>query len=149
MDVKPYERVLVLVRQLVKPPIDAEDLTMAIIAESWINGCESPSYEFIRNRCYDRMRKLRTERKFLEGYASTRGTEAPSEETLEQNMNEVNNLVKVLDNLERKVIFYRFYMDLSLNDIADRLSLSRNRIREILANAVYKMRSEAYNDGSR
>jgi len=68
--------------------------------------------------------------------------------TISEHMKEqVNDSLRILSNTEKKVIRMRFGLDddnpMTLKEIGDKMSLSRERIRQIEAQALNKMRSSS------
>ena len=57
-----------------------------------------------------------------------------------------NGLDRLTDN-QRKVLILRFWYDMTLQQIGDRLDLSRDRIRQILAKGLIRLRDSARNKG--
>jgi len=52
----------------------------------------------------------------------------------------INHLTAVLTVKERKVIWYRFYRDLTIEEVAKLTELSRDQVSIHLREALYKMR---------
>lgn len=136
------ERVLGIVRQFLPPWYDTESISSDILLESWCNHQPKPSWEFVRRRCIDQTRRQCMESDVLKERKTPEGT---SESRLSADQAAaVSTLIRVLDPWERKVVFYRFYLDLGPEEIGRRLSVDATRIRETLTQAIYKMKEEAY-----
>ena len=132
-------RVHSIVRQHLPPSYDREDIAVDILIESWTNHQPRPSWGFIRNRCIDMRRSHNKEL----GLIHDKSTHSPATQPPGHDAQEIATLVRVLDPWERKLIYYRFYQDLPLPEIAKRLSCSLDRVRNTLSAALYKMKEEA------
>lgn len=141
MDLEGLRRVEAIVRTFVPSSFDRESLAVDICLESWENRIERPSWEFVRHRCYDALRRAKRERLHLAAKARE-----PHETfgDLADAKSEVASLVRVLSPLERRVVFFRFYLDLPIVEIAKRLKLDLPTVRDNLASAIYKMKQEAW-----
>ncbi len=135
-------RVHGLVRSFVPPHVDSEDLAVEILIESWSKGHTQPSWSFIRHRCLDNLQAASRELEVMKD-KSTHEPEFSPDDELDQKLL-VNALVSVLSPLEKKVVWYRFYMDLSTNDIASRAKLPLTSVRELLAQALFKMKQASW-----
>lgn len=132
-------RVNSIVAQHLPPSYDRENLASDILIESWTNGQPQPSWGFIRNRCIDLQRSQGREKTSMRDKL----THPPLTPLPDDHVpDELNHLTKVLDAWERKVIYHRFYLDLTLESIAKHLSCPLDRIRNTLAGAIYKMQQE-------
>lgn len=131
-----FERVHAMVRRILKPSFDTENLAMEILLESWEKGHEV--HLLVRNRCYDLLRRSQKEKAVMQ-VPRPRSNDTDQDPASDQRL-DVGQLVRVLNTQERKLIFYRYYLDLSLREIARRHGLDVNKVREILASAIFKMR---------
>lgn len=129
-------------RIITRGGFDTESIAMDILLESWVNGHDRPAHSFIKNRCLDIVRSTRREQQAMKNKPQGPSDYDATDERDAQSR--VGELVKVLDNLERKVIFYRFYADLPLAQISQRMGIDVNRIRQTLEVAIYKMREAGY-----
>lgn len=129
-----FERVHRSVKRILNPSFDTENLAMEVVLESWTNGHAEPSWSFIRHRCYDLLRRSQKEKEVMQV------PRPKANEDLHDAEREVSYLMKVLNNQEKKLIFYRYYLDLTLRAIAERQGMDVNKVREVLTSAVYKMR---------
>jgi len=136
------------VRRLLPRYYDHESLAVDILIESHLKGYDHPTTTFIRNRCYDAANHETTEQRARiksQMFADQHHNSSEPEDADDDSANraDVSDLIKVLGPLERKLIFYRFYLDLPIAEIARRLELNVNVVREQLTQALYKMRQEA------
>lgn len=136
MDQSKIDQVTRRVRTLVPPAIDAEGLALDILLESWSNQISHPSRTFIQHRCYDAIRKMHREEQALHSYVP------PDPHNTEESEAKVGRLIMILSPVERKIIWYRFYQDLSIQDIARKVSMQSGTVKEILLAALYKMHQE-------
>lgn len=136
------DRVTRICRQQLRPPLDYEDIAVGIFIESCENGHDSPSYEFVRNRCRDHLRAHLREHKVLEETRHIPRTSTPPETHVENEIL-VNHLTSVLSMEEKKIIIYRYINDFTPAAIARKLRLAPERVAEILATAIFKMREFA------
>lgn len=131
------------VRRILPRHLDAENVAIEIIFESWMNNVEAPSVNFIRHRCYDAMRKslidTRTSRRFPRSLVTR---DIPPDDS-----DHISKLMRSLSLDERKIIWYRFYQGLSRSEIASKLKLSVNVVREVLIAALFKMRQSEEGEG--
>ena len=63
------ERVTRIARRFLPRGMDYENVAMDVLIESWMNKVEQPSRSFIRNRCWDALRRLQSELKANESLA--------------------------------------------------------------------------------
>ena len=112
---------------------------MDILFETWQNKVEVPSRTFIRHRCIDALRSLGREQQMV-AWASGKSQEGDSTNKQSQDQDQVDRLMKTLSSFERKIVWYRFYQDLPLAEIAKRSKTDVNRVRETISTALYKMR---------
>lgn len=131
-----FERVHKMVKRFLNPSFDTENLAMEVVLESWTNDHPEPSWSFVRNRCYDLLRRSQKEKEIM----ALPRPETTSKELDPGMKDQVNQLMKILNNEERKLIFFRYYLDLTLREIAERQAMPINKVREVLTSAVYKMR---------
>lgn len=134
------DRVTRIVAMYLSPPHDVESIAMNILLESWANGVELPTTRFIRLKCYTALRKHHREIQVSE-FASNPEKDFNLEQLRLHNQDELNLLFRVLTQLERKVIFLKYYEDLSNEDIAKMLKKSNYLVSETLTVALYKMRN--------
>jgi DNA-directed RNA polymerase specialized sigma subunit len=143
LDIKSQlKRILAIVTCYTPPYIDRENITIDILLESWSHRIEQPSLEFIKNRCFNSIREQKLNQKSV----LKKVKEAFQRQTQQQEIqdhDEVNMLTQCLNNLEKKVIIYRFYQDMSIKEISDTLKLPVLQISELLQGALYKMREAA------
>lgn len=124
-----FDRVLALVRRLCKPPVDVENLAAEIVADLW-NAHVPVSYIVVRNRCYDELRRLRTEQKHLDIYSHLdRACALPLDDE------QLAKLILATDftGLERKVLYMTYVEGLSFLQISQ---INLYTVREI-SNAQY------------
>lgn len=114
---------------------DIDSIAVDILLESWDNDVEKPSWGFIVQRCIDQVRAHDREHGHLQQYQPAENHDI-SVDLLDQ----VNEIMKILNPLERKVVFYRFYLELSIADTAKRLRMDVNVVRETLTQAIFKMK---------
>ena len=138
IDKTTLKRVTTQVRAFVPRSYDHELIAMDILFESWTNKINHPTTGFVRRRCIDAMRKDTRERKLVEKMGVTK--DANREQQDIQDRDQINQLVRVLDPFERKIVWYRFYQDMPLVEIAESVSQDVNVIRETLLSAIFKMK---------
>lgn len=146
MDEGTIKRVLSIVTCYTPPYLDRENITMEIIFESWEHRIEDPSLGFIKNRCFNIMRQLGvnkrgTLKKLLEDHQRTKLKPTATENS--QDQEEVNMLTKVITTEEKKVIWYRYYQDMTVKEISDTMKLPLLTVSEMLQAALFKMREAA------
>ena len=136
------ERVTRIARRFLPRGMDYENVAMDVLIESWLNKVEQPSRSFIRNRCWDALRRLQSELKANESLA----LKAPVEHGSGIRKVDFNNLMtkitSVLTSDEKKLIWYRFYMGLKIPEIAQKIGIRRSKAYVMLSEALYKMRQE-------
>lgn len=138
------ERVTRICRQHLPPHLDYEDIAVGIFVESCENGFDTPSFEFIRNRCYDHIRAHKRELRMLNDQSPPQNEpQADTDDITIDNSLVVNHLLKILSMEEKKIIIYRFINDFTPAVIARKLKLSPDRVTEILTTAIFKMREFA------
>ena len=138
-----YSRTLWAVRRTLPRSFDSEDIAVEILIESWSKGVLQPSLEFVRQRCIDKLRSRKRETKYQALVRATQHHVAPPE--VEQK-DEVEVLVKVLTPLERKIIWYRYYLGISVRETAEKIRLPVNRVSRGLEMALFKMREAGVDD---
>lgn len=137
MDQSIVDHTIRQVRRILGPGHDHEDIAIEIVFESWQARLERPSLRFIRWRCLDIIRHLKGENHMIENVAREPHEEGdPSPETIDQ----VNRLMRCLSTQEKKAIWYRFYQDMTIREIADQMHLPPAVISQTLHAAIYKMR---------
>lgn len=138
MDQALINSVIRTVRGFVPRHYDYEGLALDILFESWSNGVPVPSRDFIRNRCYDQLRREKNELTC----ATVPEPEPPDDSAPTRNAL-VGSLMMTLSPEERKVIWHRFYAGRSLADCATALRIPVEMVRQILEASLYKMRMAA------
>lgn len=128
-------RVLRIVKYLLSPQFDRESIASDILVESWTNGLPEPSYTFIRQRCINCIRSRAQEQRAMRDT-----TLHPPESTEDTPRPDITQLTSVLDNRERQVIAYRFWLSLTIAEIAERLNCGTTQVQTIIAGALHKMR---------
>jgi len=146
MDTADLIRVTNLVQRFLHSGVDYENVAMDIILESWQKGHYVPSRSFIKNRCWDALRKHRTELKANEGL-SLRTKSCPNGAHDVEFDNLMTKLVRNLSADERRLVWYRFWLSLKVPEISKRMGLGRARTYAMLGEVLYKMRQEIGNDG--
>lgn len=134
MDQQVINNVIRTVRSSLPPECDVEMIAIDIIMEAYKNGVEPPTRVHIRSRCYDELRRLKGEKEHMKDYKRYQNEPEPEPETIQRYMS-------TLDNTERKVIFLRFYADQPISEVAKTMKMANDKVRSILANAIFKMRS--------
>ena len=127
------------VKHQVPKHIDHEDLALEILFSSWLNKIDIPSPEFISQKCRNACRNWNKHYAKLGRYKSTMSQPSPSEEVA--NNDEVEARMAILSKLERKLIWHRFYQELTLEELAEAMRLPLNLCRDTLHLALLKMRS--------
>ncbi len=142
MDAADLDRVIRITKAFLPTEMDYESIAMDTLLESWQNGIEQPSRSFIRNRCWDALRKRRTELTANEGLSiySPDETHGALEGVDFDNL--MTKLVHGLSVDERKVIWYRFYLGSSVAEIAKKMDIGKGKVYIMLAESLFKMRQE-------
>jgi len=141
VEIADVKRVITLAKYFLPAGVDYENIAVDILLESWQNGIEQPARMFIRHRCYDAMRRIKSELKANERAFKERpvgydgGDEVETQDLMDK-------LTHVLTILEKKAIWYRYYMDLSVSDIGVKLGVGKNKASVLLKEALFKMRQE-------
>lgn len=143
METKDIERVIKIARRFLPPKLDVENIALDVLIESWQNGVEQPSVSFIRNRCYDAMRKDKLDLKIKETFVQTHSEETAGDQQSVEESDLMTKLTSVLTTEQKKLIWYRFYQELSLKQIGEKIGLSPNCVSEIIKEALFRMRQEA------
>lgn len=145
MDQEELDRVLRIVRKLSPKHLDTEELAIEILTTSWINGIDHSSFPFIRHKVLNAVRDDHTRRekdtlslyckeiKMVDGHG-----EVDTVETLAR-------VTPILSRAERTAIWYRFYLELSLQEIANRMRLSAPRVSGLIHEGLLRMRKELDN----
>lgn len=138
------KRIHSTVRSFLPRSFDTESVSVDILIESASNGVLHPPRDFIRMRCQDKARSAQREKLALERRSHMFRPEP--DRSADDPVDMAHRLIGVLSPLERKIVFYRFFLDggLPLAEIARRLRMDLNVVRETIAQALYKMREEAY-----
>lgn len=147
MDAADLERVIRITKTFLPTEMDYESIAMDTLLESWQNGIEQPSRGFIKNRCWDALRKRRTELTANEGLSMYSPDETHSALEGVDFDNLMTQLVSSLSVDERKVIWYRFFGGYSVADTAKKLDFSKGKVYVMLTESLFKMRQEII-DGS-
>lgn len=138
MDQSTLNRVTRIVRSILPSHFDTESIAMDILVESWSNQIDDPSYSFIRNRCIDELRDRSSESAHLE--SASHEPRPRSCVSTPEDRDSIEFLTQVLTQPEKKAIYYRFQLELSQAEVAQRMNLAPASVRELVASAVYKMR---------
>ncbi len=142
LDMVEFKRIHGVVRSILPSRYDTESIAVDIMIEYYEKGIVSPGRGYIRNRCIDVLRATQREQRMLEHVSHRPNqTEGPNIDDQDQ----VESLTSVLNPTERKLIIYRFYLSRTLEEISKDLSMDINKVRDTIAQAVYKMR-QASND---
>lgn len=129
------------VKHLVPPQVDYEDLALEILFTSWLNKIEVPSLEFIRQRCFNAIRNAKLEHVKIQHEPKT--MIEPDIQPEIETRDEVQMLVSILSPTEKKLIWYRFYQELTLEEISKQTKIPLNLCRDTIQLALHKMRSIA------
>lgn len=136
------EENIALVRRVVHRTLpqscDRESIVQDIICEAIAKKLPRVNTIHVRRRCIDVIRRVKREARALERFcrAQTMTTEFLS--TL-VNEDMINHLTAVLTVKERKVIWYRFYRDLTIEEVSKVTELPREQVSTHLREALYKM----------
>lgn len=128
---------------LLSSEYDRDLLSDQIITTAWEKGIEHVSGGFIRNKCISKWRERTREQVRNENFAyvqSKRDNNFELQETEQKATVEV--AVKCLSSFERKLIWLRFYKNLTLEQIAKEVGMPRERIQKTIKVSLYKMRIE-------
>jgi RNA polymerase sigma-70 factor (ECF subfamily) len=137
--------------RLLKSEFWAEDVVQLVFTQLWMNRSslervDNPSawlYRMVTNKVRDRMRKQELEIKmqyWLSTNAETFSNEKPSSGNREELHLLLENAVNALPPQRQEVYRLRYQQDLSYEEIAERLSLSKNTVRNHLAKALEDIR---------
>lgn len=137
LDQTEQKRVRRIVRQFLTADYDRDAIVQNIVVYAWQHNMTTVPRMFIRHRCTDAYRRKRREKSFVEQLLP-----AEHERTSDIDSELINRLVGVLTPFERKLIWMRFYTDLTLEEIAARVRTSRADVSETLTTAIFKMRQE-------
>lgn len=131
-----------LVRLYLPAYFDHEDIAVGIAIESWLNDHPRPSKQFIRQRCLNCARTHKQELDAMEDLALHTIPHSPHDEPTERlsDRYQVDQLVKVLSPHEKRVIAYRFFLDLTVEATAHELKWTAERVVRVTAEALHKMR---------
>ncbi len=136
-------RVHGIVRSMVPHHFDTENLAVDILIESCSKHHPEPAIVFIRNRCNDYLRVRGREAEVTQDYA--RHNEPTIDPEVDAGkLRVVKTLMAVLSPQERKIVWYRFYCDTSTSEIARVTELPVNVVREVLSQALFKMKQAAW-----
>lgn len=139
MSLGDLNRVITIVKHFLPPSYDTESIALDILMASWENDYPVPSQFYIKSRCLNILRDHKKELEIME--RKSHEPNHPVDENPEAK-SEVDKAIAVLDNRERKVIYYRFYADYTMEVIAAKMGLSLLVVRQLLQGALYKMRQE-------
>ena len=142
MEASDLERVTRIAQRFLPRGMDYEGIAMDVLIESWLNQVEQPSRSFIRNRCWDALRKLQSELRANEALALKTPTDHGSGTEKVDLNNLMTKITSVLTSDEKKLIWYRFYMGLKIPEIAQKIGIRRSKAYVMLSEALYKMRQE-------
>ena len=142
MNQKQIEDVVRLVRRFLPPRFDHEVIAIDILMECWTNHIDRPTWRFVYRRCVDARRAESSNQRATARFAMLPFT-SPRFEDVVQREEQVDRLVGPLSTLERQIIWYRFYQDMSLADISKEIKRDVNTIRQVLATALDKMKQAA------
>jgi DNA-directed RNA polymerase specialized sigma24 family protein len=140
VDQHTINRVTRIVYGVLNASFDRDSVVMDILFESWRNQVDEPSRAFITHRCRDAVRfRTRETRKLKASMFEL--TDEKNHTDVAQVEQRIDKLMKILSNFEKKVVWYRFYAELSIADTAQQVNSSVSHVRETLSGALFKMRS--------
>jgi DNA-directed RNA polymerase specialized sigma24 family protein len=127
------------VRRFCRPPVDTDNLTADIWLEHWLGGTRV-SVIAIYHRCVDELRRLRTELQANEIHTllvvpppSLPNLSGPEVAGLIQRAN--------LTELQKQLLFQRFYLSRTLRQIGQELHLPPAAVGTLLYSTLDKLRS--------
>ncbi len=139
------DRVTRITAAILPKHLDAEEVAVGVVMRSWQAGYETSSYTFIKQACLHAIRTWRREhnRAVLLAYiakpdAPHGGNGAVTTELVERGLS-------VLDRSERTAVLYRFLLELSNNETANRMRTSPSRVSTLISSSIDKMRKELIN----
>jgi len=141
METEDLERVIRIARRRLPRGMDYENVAMDVLIESWQNKVEKPSVRFIKNRCWDAIRRMKVELRANEGLAQKTEEHDKEEKKVDHN-DLMTKLTKNLTSMEKKVIFYRYYQELGVEEVGKKVGLGKTKAYQTLTEALYKMREE-------
>jgi RNA polymerase sigma-70 factor (ECF subfamily) len=128
-----FTEVLRLVRRLLSKEFDHESITQEILFECWKNN-QKASYGFIRNRCFDCLRR----RKLEDGNRpSGEGHTRDSRQT-----GDLENAISGLTPEEKRIIWYRFWKGETFEEIALLTGWSKATVTSIYYDALGKLEEQ-------
>ena len=129
----------------------AEEIIQEVFITVWndrakLTAIENPSgwlHRLIWNKSIDRIRKRETEMKaqYAWKYIAENAGEGLSEDQWEKLLSALHNAVNLLSPQRKAVYQLRYEQGLSLEEIAQKLQLSRNTVRNHLAEAMKTIRA--------
>lgn len=140
--IQELSRIIKIVQKHLPPSYDRESIAMDIMVESIMNNTPSPSPTFIRNRCVDAYRRRTAEQKAL---TKVRPPSTENHAMAVERRDSVERLTRTLSHYERRVIYLRFYEDMTIQEIAKELSIAPKRVSELLMLASVRLQQEALN----
>lgn len=144
---KTFSDVLRAVRWFVRPPLDAEDIAGDIILEALEKKYERVSYSHIRSRCFDALRRVRLEAAcesneipYNEDWRTDRGAGKSQAES-----QEIADLIQraALSPTEAEALYHRFWRNETLSELAISLNVRTYEARDILSEAIAKLKAAA------
>jgi len=143
MNQEDIDRVIYHLRKIITTYEDREDLAISILMTSWLNGFPKPSQSYIRNKAIDFLRKKKRHKDHIVAYQLTLTEELRTDNIAEiKPLTEdlLKMLTKILTREERTTIWYYYYLELPMREIAARTNSSLAQVSRTIHDALKKMR---------
>lgn len=156
-------------RRYVRPPVDADEIAQEVVIEQWKSQhLEYLDYRLLRHRAIDKLRRLRTRRKYEEDRqthwptnsdgtsigshpvdvaSDSSGVDQPDERASQLDSHEqrealLNALFKLANlSAEQEHLYYvHFAMDVSIESLAREMNLTVGQVKHRLSDATEKLR---------
>jgi len=140
---KEQKKVRALVNFFLPGGYDREFLADSIIIHAWETETEHISREYVRFKCITAWRKMQKERHKneakteLDSVTKTRPL-SPEEQVVLKDL--IHGTIMKLSSIERRLVWLRFFAELTLDEIVDQTGLGKSQVQKILMTALYRMR---------
>lgn len=134
-----FEKILLLCKRFLRPPVDAENVAAEIVLESWKKGKDA-GYLYIKSRCYDELRRFRKEETFR------RSLQVKQERCELEEVGDVSSYFEssirkvLLSRDETNVLYLKFYKELTHEEIGRSLGLPQYKVSLLISTMLEKMR---------
>lgn len=138
-------RIRRLVNFRLGPEYDRELIADDIILDALTNDIKHTPKGYIFKKCatayQERKRELEVNKKSLE-FHQAESLSVKSDKEIQALKDVVDKLTKVLDQDEQRVIWMKYWMDLTLEEICKEMKMRRERVQSIIRIALFKMNQE-------